>query len=119
MLFGETVAVYCENHTEHTDTVRTSQNTHCSSATEPNRLMLFEETAAVYCENHTEHSDTPQKTHYFSAVDTNRLMLFGETAAVYCEKRQCARLSGLVVRVPGCRSRGLDSILGATRFSEK
>jgi hypothetical protein len=21
MLFGETVAVYCENHTEHTDTV--------------------------------------------------------------------------------------------------
>jgi hypothetical protein len=25
MLFGETVAVYCENHTEHTDTVRTSQ----------------------------------------------------------------------------------------------
>jgi hypothetical protein len=25
MLFGETVAVYCENHTEHIDTVRTSQ----------------------------------------------------------------------------------------------
>jgi hypothetical protein len=22
MLFGETVAVYCENHTEHTDTLR-------------------------------------------------------------------------------------------------
>jgi hypothetical protein len=28
MLFGETVAVYCENHTEHTDTVRTSQQTY-------------------------------------------------------------------------------------------
>jgi hypothetical protein len=28
MLFGETVAVYCEKHTEHTDTVRTSQQTH-------------------------------------------------------------------------------------------
>jgi hypothetical protein len=28
MLFGETVAVYCENHTEHTDTVRPSQATH-------------------------------------------------------------------------------------------
>jgi hypothetical protein len=27
MLFGETVAVYCENHTEQTDTVRTSGNT--------------------------------------------------------------------------------------------
>jgi hypothetical protein len=54
MLFGETVAVYCENHTEHTDTVRTSQETHYVSATEPNRLMLFGETIAVYCENHTE-----------------------------------------------------------------
>jgi hypothetical protein len=41
MLFGETVAVYCENHTEHTDTVRTSQETHYVSATEPNRLMLL------------------------------------------------------------------------------
>jgi hypothetical protein len=50
MLFGETVAVYSENHTEHTDTVRTSQETHYVSATEPNRLMLFGETVAVYCE---------------------------------------------------------------------
>jgi hypothetical protein len=43
MLCGETVAVYCENRTEHTDTlwaVRTSQETHHVSATEPNRLML-------------------------------------------------------------------------------
>jgi hypothetical protein len=49
MLFGETVAVYCENHTEHTDAVRTSQETHYISATEPNRLMLFRETiAALY-----------------------------------------------------------------------
>jgi hypothetical protein len=45
MLFGETAAVYCENHKEHTVWaecgVRTSQ-----------------ETVAVYCENHTEHTDT-------------------------------------------------------------
>jgi hypothetical protein len=34
MLFKETVAVYCENHTEHTDTVRTSQETHYVSAAE-------------------------------------------------------------------------------------
>jgi hypothetical protein len=27
MLFRETVTVYCENHTEHTDPVRTSQET--------------------------------------------------------------------------------------------
>jgi hypothetical protein len=32
MLFGETVVVYCENHTEHTDTVRTSQETHYLTA---------------------------------------------------------------------------------------
>jgi hypothetical protein len=46
MLFGETVAVYCENHTKHTDTVRTSQETHYVSAREPNRLMLLRETVA-------------------------------------------------------------------------
>jgi hypothetical protein len=58
MLFRETVAVYCENHTEHTDTVRTSHETHYVSATEPNRLMLFGETVYVYCEN-TEHRYSP------------------------------------------------------------
>jgi hypothetical protein len=58
MLFGETVAVYCENHTEHTDTIRTSQETHYVSATETNRIMLFGETVAVYHENHTEHRYT-------------------------------------------------------------
>jgi hypothetical protein len=62
MLFGETVAVYCENHTERTDTVRTSQETHYISATETNRLVLFGETVAVYCENHTEHRYSPYLT---------------------------------------------------------
>jgi hypothetical protein len=57
MLFEETVAVYCENHTEYTDTVRTSQETHYVSATETNRLMMFKEAVAVYCENHTEHTN--------------------------------------------------------------
>jgi hypothetical protein len=43
-------------HRKHTDTpcgqnaVRTSQEAHYVSATEPNRLMLFGETVAVYCE---------------------------------------------------------------------
>jgi hypothetical protein len=66
MLFGQTVALYCDNHTEHTNTFRTSKDTHYVSATEPNRLMLFGETVAVYCENHTEHTDTvrsSQETH--------------------------------------------------------
>jgi translation initiation factor IF-1 len=78
MLFRETVAVYCENHTEHTNTL-CGQNaefwcvkvggtysdqsvrhmeTHYVSTTKPNRLMLFGETVTVYCENHTEHTDT-------------------------------------------------------------
>jgi hypothetical protein len=47
MLCGETIAVCCENSTEHTDTVRTSQETHHISTTEPNRLMLCGETVAV------------------------------------------------------------------------
>jgi hypothetical protein len=54
------------NHTEHTDTVRTSQETHHVSATEPNRLMLFGETVAVYCDNHTEHSDTVRTSQHQS-----------------------------------------------------
>jgi hypothetical protein len=64
MLFGETVTVYCDNHTEHIDTL-CGQNVefvphrkHYVSATMPNRLMLFGETVAVCCENHTEHTDT-------------------------------------------------------------
>jgi thioredoxin-related protein len=64
MLFGKTVAVNCENHTEHTDTVRTSQETHYVSATEPNWLMLFGETVAVYCENHTEHTGNTSRLRY-------------------------------------------------------
>jgi hypothetical protein len=42
----------------YTNPVRTSQETHYISATEPNRLVLFRETVAVYCENHTEHTNT-------------------------------------------------------------
>jgi hypothetical protein len=51
MLIRKTVAVYCEDHTEHVDTVRTSQETHYVSATETNRLMLIKETVAVCFEN--------------------------------------------------------------------
>jgi hypothetical protein len=58
MVFRETVAVYCENHTGHTDTVRTSHEAYYVSTTEANRLMVFGEAVAVYCENHTGHTDT-------------------------------------------------------------
>jgi hypothetical protein len=85
MLNGETVAVYCENHT---DKVHTSQETHHVSASQPNRLMLCGEAVAVYCENHTEHTDTIrtlQEARHVSASESNRLMVFGETVAVDCE----------------------------------
>jgi hypothetical protein len=77
----ETVAL-CENHTERTNTVRTSQETHYVSATKP--------TVAVYCENHTEHTNTvrtSQETHHISATESTRLTQFKETVAVYCDNR--------------------------------
>jgi thioredoxin-related protein len=114
MLFRETVAVYCENHIEHSDTVRTSQETHYVSAKEPNRLMLFSETVAVYCENHTEHTDTvrtSQETYYVYATDPNRLMLFRETVAVYCEnhKKPINRLHGQYAGLFSVQTRGTHS----------
>jgi hypothetical protein len=41
MLFGERVAVYCENDMEFTDTVRTSQVTHYVSAAKLDLLILY------------------------------------------------------------------------------
>jgi hypothetical protein len=38
--------------------VRTSQEPHYVSATNPNRLMLFTETIAVCCENHMVYINT-------------------------------------------------------------
>jgi hypothetical protein len=46
------------NNIIYKNSVRTSQETHYVTATEPNRLMLFRGTVAVYCENHMEHMNT-------------------------------------------------------------
>jgi hypothetical protein len=70
MLFSEVIAVYCENHTELTDTVRTLQETHYVSSTQTSRLMLFRETVAVYCENHTEHTN---KSSYLTGITMSPL----------------------------------------------
>jgi hypothetical protein len=60
MLFVEAVAVYCQNHTEHTDTLCGQSVPHRKhiSTTDPNRLMLFGETVTVYCQNHREQINT-------------------------------------------------------------
>jgi hypothetical protein len=65
MLFGGKVAVYCENHTEHINTL-------CGQ----NAETLYVRMQSV-----------PHRKHYVSATDPNRLMLFAETGAVYCEYR--------------------------------
>jgi hypothetical protein len=75
MLCGETVPVCSENRTKHTDTlwaVRTPQETHHVSATEPNRLMLFGGRVVVYCENRTEHTHTTVVSPYLTG-NTSRL----------------------------------------------
>jgi hypothetical protein len=85
MLFREIIAVYCENHMEHINTlcgqnavyinsVRTPQETRYVSATKPSRLMLFREIIDVYCENHTEHINTPcgQNAVYKNPVRTSQ-----------------------------------------------
>jgi hypothetical protein len=61
MLCGETVAVCCENRTEHTDTLcgqSVPHRRHHVSTTEPTRLMLCGETVAVCCENRAEDRST-------------------------------------------------------------
>jgi hypothetical protein len=45
-------------HSVGRNSARPTQETHCVSATKPNRLMLSRETVDVYCENHMEHTDT-------------------------------------------------------------
>jgi hypothetical protein len=69
MLFRVTIAVYCEKLVEHTqytvwvecrvfiykNSVRTSQETHYVSTTEPNWLILFRVTIATYCQNRIIH----------------------------------------------------------------
>jgi hypothetical protein len=46
-------------------------------------------------------------------------MLFQKKFIFTTVQTQIDRLCGLVVRVPGYKSRGPGSIAGATRFSEK
>jgi hypothetical protein len=72
MMSGETVAVYCEKHTEHTDTVRTSQETHRVSDRDPNLLLLFGETVAVYVRTmrNTQMQSVPHRKHITSRLQS-------------------------------------------------
>jgi translation initiation factor IF-1 len=66
VLFGETVTVYCDNRTEHTNTLPnniqesslylTANTLRLRYKAQP--VMLFGETVAVYCENRMEHTTT-------------------------------------------------------------
>jgi hypothetical protein len=60
-VWGNSRCLLWEPYGTHTYTVwvvRTPQETHHVSTTEPNRLMPCGETVAVCCENRTEHTDT-------------------------------------------------------------
>jgi hypothetical protein len=70
--------------------VRTSQETHYVSATEPNRLMLFERFTAVTMKNivfwDTKNPvRTSQETLYVSATEPSRLMLFTNSGFHGCD----------------------------------
>jgi hypothetical protein len=86
----------------HTNSVRTSQETHYFSVTKPNRLILFRETLVICCENHAEHTNTlcGQNAEFcniykFSSYLTGNTLrprykaqpvnAVKETVAVYCE----------------------------------
>jgi hypothetical protein len=60
------------------------------------------------------HTQTNNKLHGFSPQAN-----YTDRATDACRRSYCYRLCGLVVRVPGCRSRDPSSISSAARFSEK
>jgi hypothetical protein len=104
MLFGETVAVYCENPTEDTDTL-CGQNVEILPHRKHNNSPLKCPTAwcclgksslfilrtirnnrySVWAECRV---CTSEETYYVSATKPQRLMLFGETVALYCENHK-------------------------------
>jgi translation initiation factor IF-1 len=101
MLFGETVAVYCENHTELTNTL-CGQNAESFGMLKQVVYIVTTGLYIVKCESqflftinpskiefiliiYKNSVRTSQETYYVSTTKPNRLMLFGETAAVYCE----------------------------------
>jgi hypothetical protein len=90
MLLGETVAVYCENRTEHTDTYKLSQyrirdSSHHRYRAQPvyavwrNRRCLLRTIRNTQI--HINSMRTSPETHHVSVTESNRLMLSGETVA--------------------------------------
>jgi hypothetical protein len=59
-MFRETVAVYCENHMEDTNTLPNNIQVFSSYLTGNTLRLRYKATPvnAVYCEDHTEHTDT-------------------------------------------------------------
>jgi hypothetical protein len=96
MLFGETVAVGCENQTKHTDTlfspyltgntIRPRYRAEPVNAAGENRSCLLWEPYGTH-RYIVQAVRTSQETHYLTTTEPKRLMLFGATVAVYCEKR--------------------------------
>jgi hypothetical protein len=59
----------------------------------------------------------PRKQAIFTVITVRTLCLSRFTLSIWV--KFCDRFCGIVVRVPGYRSRGLGSIPGTTKFSKK
>jgi hypothetical protein len=70
MLFEETVAVYCENHTEHTDTVRTSQETHLRYRAQPVNAVRGNNRCLVWEPYGTQIQSVPHRKHITSPLQS-------------------------------------------------
>jgi hypothetical protein len=101
MLFGERITAYCENHTEHTDTL-CGQNAEfvphrkqiTSALQSPTGLSWLGKNSlfivrTIWTQRYTEYAEcrvyTSKETYFVSATNPNRLMLCGETVAYYPE----------------------------------
>jgi hypothetical protein len=72
ILFGETVAVYYENRTEHTDTLcgqSVPHRKHITSPLESPNLVLFGKIVALYFENHIKH-----EAHYVGIMQSSTII---------------------------------------------
>jgi hypothetical protein len=96
MLFRETVGVYCENRTEHTDVYKLSPYL-TGNITSPlqsptgqwclEKQSLFTVRTVRNTQMYINSVRTSRETHYVSATEPNRSVMFRETVAVYCENR--------------------------------
>jgi hypothetical protein len=84
-----------------------------------NNLCNFLSNALIYIEASDNYKLIIMQSHILNITIHNLPSIHSDNVKSFRHKLQDDRLCGLVLRVPGYRSRGPGSIPGATRFSEK